>query len=1050
MENSTSIVDNRGENTLLARLGEMGAGGQDIAVASAFFSLDALSLMADTLSQYQRVRILFGSDASAIQRKCLLEILRATSDADLLARRESSPLLSSLAAIKPLFEAGKVEARCYTREKFHAKAYVIGRPEVYPNQMGVIGSGNFTRSGLLHNIELNVVLSPEQTGALAQWYEERWAEAVKDVVTDDLLDEIRRQIELYKPWYLYLKALLMWGQDRVGRDVVTDEEFYKLLDEHQSQGFWQALKILERQHGVLICDGVGLGKSYIALALMRRYCQMGKRVLLIAPKNILTNSWDAYLLKHMAEYRAPFGSIEQEAMTWFGFDHEEPPEDKLRVLNSLAERADLIVIDESHNFRTRFANRYENLFDIIKPHLRRRKDIILLTATPINTAYEDLSNQLALITHESGRLAGHTIEAIRKAAHQLDGRLGYVDSKGQLSLLLDKLPDARLREVLEEVAIQRSRKTCRELSEAAGRELRFPTRLGPKCFDYAIEEESDGYGLLIDLADKRFRPGVQALAKIHKESDLSKIESILREAKKGIKLSAYLLQQYRREPGEIKEVQAEIRLAQLVYVNALKQLESSPAAFQGIIQSIAEGLIGRLQHVCPDDAMAAIDEHEPWIRTRIFPEPEQRPEDETPLLDIVDDGEGLDISGDEPDAWLTKAIQQRGLKKKLAGFDEDGYDVDRWRQDIESDLRYLREVHASILKARSQPDPKLKQFLPVLSEELKKGSRVLIFTQSQRTAEYLEIELKSRLKGYAIARIDSRIEDTRAAIMHAFCPGYNPAFRAPSVPERIDVLISTDVLSEGVNLQEAGAVFNYDIHWNPVRLIQRIGRVDRRLDPKITPHEHSFTIYNVLPPPEIEKIIRLVGTVEARTLNISKTLGIDQSFFKDTDPANNLREFNSKYEGEMTLGDKSATRYTHIERVMDHRTRQILDQLPPGAFGVWGNAPDDGLFALFTMEPTEKADDDTREKYKAVIGRPVFGLELAGKPTCHDAAEILDLLSAITPDEDSGTPSDEQDLAQRLKRLKTSVRQTFADISLPGTITANLVCWIELRKGHAR
>ncbi len=1047
MENSTSIVDNRGENTLLARLGEMGAGGQDIAVASAFFSLDALSLMADTLSQYQRVRILFGSDASAIQRKCLLEILRATSDADLLARRESSPLLSSLAAIKPLFEAGKVEARCYTREKFHAKAYVIGRPEVYPNQMGVIGSGNFTRSGLLHNIELNVVLSPEQTGALAQWYEERWAEAVKDVVTDDLLDEIRRQIELYKPWYLYLKALLMWGQDRVGRDVVTDEEFYKLLDEHQSQGFWQALKILERQHGVLICDGVGLGKSYIALALMRRYCQMGKRVLLIAPKNILTNSWDAYLLKHMAEYRAPFGSIEQEAMTWFGFDHEEPPEDKLRVLNSLAERADLIVIDESHNFRTRFANRYENLFDIIKPHLRRRKDIILLTATPINTAYEDLSNQLALITHESGRLAGHSIEAIRKAASQLDKNYVEPNPTGQLTLGLFTTPDARLREVLEEVAIQRSRKTCRELSEAAGRELRFPTRLGPTCLDYMIEDESVGYRELINLAEKRFRPGVQALAKIHKESDLGKIESILREAKKGIKLSAYLLQQYRREPGEIKEVQAEIRLAQLVYVNALKQLESSPAAFQGIIQSIAEGLIGRLKHVCPEPAKAAIVEHESWIRTRIFTEPES--EDEPQLLELVDDGENLDISGDESDAWLSMAIQQRGLKKKLAGFNDDGYDVDRWRKDIESDLRYLREVHDAILKARCQPDPKLKQFIPVLTAELAKGNRVLIFTQSQRTAEYLEVELKSRLKGYAIARIDSRVESTRAAILHAFCPGYNPASRAPSVPERVDVLISTDVLSEGVNLQEAGAVFNYDIHWNPVRLIQRIGRVDRRLDPKITPHEHSFTIYNVLPPAEIEKIIRLIGTVEARTLNISKTLGIDQSFFKDTDPANNLLEFNSKYEGEMTLGDKSAARFIRTDKELDERTRQILDQLPPGAFGVWSNAPDDGLFALFTMEATDRADDVTKEKYKAVIGRPVFALELAGKPTLHDAAEILDLLSAIDPDEDSGIPSDEESLARRLKHLKTSVRQTFADISLPGTIMPKLVCWIELRKGNA-
>ena len=114
------------------------------------------------------------------------------------------------------------------------------------------------------------------------------------------------------------------------------------------------------------------------------------------------------------------------------------------------------------------------------------------------------------------------------------------------------------------------------------------------------------------------------------------------------------------------------------------------------------------------------------------------------------------------------------------------------------------------------------------------GQRVLVFTQSQRTAEYLERELRGALAGKGVARIDSRIEPkTRAAILHAFCPGYNPPppQHAPSIPARLDVLISTDVLSEGVNLQEAGAILSYDIHWNPVRLIQRIGRVDRRLRP---------------------------------------------------------------------------------------------------------------------------------------------------------------------------------------------------------------------------
>jgi len=325
---------------------------------------------------------------------------------------------------------------------------------------------------------------------------------------------------------------------------------------------------------------------------------------------------------------------------------------------------------------------------------------------------------------------------------------------------------------------------------------------------------------------------------------------------------------------------------------------------------------------------------------------------------------------------------------------------------------------------------------------------VLVFTQSRRTAEYLEREIRGQLKDYNVARIDSRIEkDQRAAVLYSFCPGYNPSATAQSVPGRIDVLISTDVLSEGVNLQEAGAILNYDIHWNPVRLIQRIGRVDRRLDEDVTPKGHEFAIYNVLPPKEIEKIIHLVGSVERRTLKISKALGIDVSFFKSTDPAGNLKEFNSQYEGGMHSKDVAATQYAaHFDKP-DPELLAVLDKIPLGAFGVWENAPENGLFALFTMQPTDSATDADKTKYAQVIGRPVFAMEQAGYPISHDAGAILTILSKTVVGERSGTPSDEKQLSAGLTKLKNSIRQQFADVSLPSTIVPKLVCWMELRKG---
>lgn len=1056
----SSIIDNRDGNTLLHNLQLMSAGGRELRIATAFFSLDGLMMLAGSLGECEKLRILFGDDADAKQRVRLLEMLRERSDEDLLKQRDMMPNLSPLKKIEALFQAGKVEARCYTAKKFHAKAYLIDRPAIYPPRMGVLGSGNFTRPGLSQNIELNVQLTPEQTEQLDVWFEARWAEAVQDVVTADVLTEIRRQIDLYEPYVLYLKALYAWGAAQeaetpgLGRTKLLDA-----LDPHQEQGFRRAVRILEQQHGVMVCDGVGLGKSFVALALMEHYCRLGQNVLLIAPKSIMVSSWDGYLDRFLSRFRQPFGSIFEIPMTELGFDpmgdaDEETPQalqEKRELVHRLFERADVLVVDESHNFRTSNASRYKNLMEIVKPY-RGRKKVILLTATPINTAYRDISNQLALVTHESGNIAGYGIEQIRRYANLLDKERPADSAEGQLTLGLVDTPNEALNRVLESVVIQRSRATVKALAEAQGKIVHFPVRSAPQCIQVKIGAESSLYRDLIKLAEKRFQPGVELLrlmrAEIAKAEKTGKPISAVKLMKgaKGIKLAAFLLEQYRLVPAEGKKTYLdEVHLAGLVFANALKQLESSPAAFQGILQSLGVGLIARLQFVCGQEAEAVIAEHQGWVRTPLFPK--QEADAETLVdVDIEEDGDSLDASGDEADAWLAQAVKSRQLAKKLRDFNTETFDVNRWSDDIVADLGFLREIHTATLAACSQPDPKLCDVLPQIQSLVSEGRRALVFTQSQRTAEYLERELRVRLMGANVARIDSRVESTRAAILYAFCPGYNPKARAHSVPERVDVLISTDVLSEGVNLQEAGAILSYDIHWNPVRLIQRIGRVDRRLNPEITPHDHKFDIINVLPPDEINDIIHLVGTVENRTLRISNALGLDVSFFKSDDPAGNLKEFNSAYEGEITATDQALNAYARLAvEPPDEKTRRLLEAIPPGAFGVWGNAPQAGLFALFTMEPTPKATAADRERFAAVVGRPVLILEQPGKLPLTDAGAILTLLAATTPDAPSATPSDEAALALRLKKLKEAVRTQFSEISLPSTILPKLVCWMELR-----
>lgn len=1083
MNRTSSIVDNLGENKLAEALIELSETGTAISIASAFFSLDAFNLLGSRLQELEAVRLLFGDEASAKSRLFLIQAFRSRSESDLQARREEDPFLSRLKAVEALIKRDALQVRCYTRDKFHAKAYLIER-SVAPKTVGLIGSGNFTRLGLTRNVELNVELSREQAAHLSEWFEERWLEAQLDDVTEELLNEALRHTRLYEPFLIYSKALKIWGDDTQGaRPRVEDSIVVPLLDPHQYEGFRRGLQILERHEGVMVCDGVGLGKSFIALAIMESLARGGEggaldNILLVAPKSILKSTWEGYLRKYLRRYLAPFGTIHAIAMTELGF---EPYEEKVQnvgqslrekheLVRELFERSNVVVVDESHNFRTTSANRYKNLYRIVERFEGRAKKVLLLTATPINTAYQDLAAQLALITHDSGSIVGYNIGQIRRYAKDLDrNRHGDTTEEGQMSLELFKTPSESLNDILEMIVIQRSRQTCRRLAAASGKDLQFPIRKPPHCIEIKLPHESGGFAELIELADKTFRPGVHLIELMrkelervekaglkNKEAHLTSVLNKLQRGTKGLKLAAFLTEQYRRpgSAGATKTYQFEVHLAKLVFANALKQLESSPAAFQGIIQSLGTGLIARLRHVFGEEADELIQDHLDWVRTSLFKQELEATNEEYSDLEAET---GDPTPEDEVDAWLDHVVSSRGLRKKLAEFKDSDFSTEKWRDDIVADLGHLKLIHDKILEARSSEDPKLEKISKLIDERTQNGHKILVFTQSQRTAEYLQVELSKRLAKRNVARIDSRIAGTRAAILHAFCPSYNdrPERWAPSVPERIDVLISTDVLAEGVNLQEAHAVLNYDIHWNPVRLIQRIGRVDRRLDPVKTPRAHEFEILNVLPPKQIEMIINLVGTIENRTLAISKTVGLDLSFFKPTDPAGNLREFNSDvekwdvlYEGDVTPFDQALEDYVKLTAASNKALLERIADIPEGAFGVWANAPKKGLFACYRMTAKAEATDEERSRFKDLIGRPVLGILWVDGEIDLDSPRVLHFLRDIIPEEASGEPTSQEYVKSSLKTIKNRIRQQFSEVGgsgLPATIVPMLSCMMELR-----
>lgn len=1052
----TSIIDNRGGNTLHAAVESIGANGRELCIATAFFSLDALNLIGEKLQDFAKVRLLFGDDASKVQRKILLDRMRQDSERDLLKQRQETPLLDGLRYAQQLIDEGRFEARCYVREKFHAKAYIshLPSPQGPHSAYGILGSGNFTRPGLSENIELNAHLTPEQTGQLIQWYEERWQEAQEDEVTLDIRKEIERHLKLYDPYLIYQKALREWGGYTQGSIEAKETlKVREVLDPHQLLGVTRALQILDRDHGVMVCDGVGLGKSFVALGIMEHFCAMKKNVLLIAPKSIMESSWRSYLSEYLAQYQQPFGTIFEKYMTDLGFDAEEESNaeslrKKQEELRRLAERADVIVIDESHNFRSTNVQRYINLHKLagsLDMTSDKRKKIVLLTATPINTKYSDLSAQLTLISHDMATIGGYTTAQIRAATSTLDN-LARMRPKAQLTLDFQGDHNAStdtLDNVLNAVVIQRKRTTCINLAASVGKTLLFPNREVPVSVEYEL---SDSYRDVVETAHKRFSPVAAYLKKAKKEYEKARVDNVdfvpptTIPRGDGLKFAGYLPEQYRLDKKVSRRgFQVEITLANLVFTNTLKQLESSPAAFQGILQSLGLGLVSRLKYVFGDEAERDIDPHLEWVRAPI----------NTLHTDVVlgtlEDGENLDLNGEEIDAWLQQAIAGRHLHHKLAAFKAETYDIDLWRRDIVNDLKFLKEIHYETLQARTFPDRKLEKIKSELRPRLENGQRIVVFTQSQRTSFYLEKAIKEAFPDKEIARIDSNVkQETRDDILYAFCPSYNPRPKLIN-RERVDILICTDVLSEGVNMQEAECILSYDIHWNPVRLIQRIGRVDRRLDPAKHPIPHTFSILNVFPPKEINDIIKLVDTVEERTTKISKTLGIDQAFFKSTDEAGTLREFNSLVDGEPSAFDRVTARYVQELATPDAEVRQVVDALPSGALGIWEAAPVDGVFALFRMEGTDRLNAHDRDYFKSIIGRPVLALITDGKVS-FDAPEILEILAQTVKGEPSGKPQDREVLKATLAKLRNQTNQSYRGVNLVSSIQPSLICWMELRK----
>ena len=905
------IVDNglSGRNGL-DYLREWSELANSIDIATGFFEIGALLDLDGHWQKFNTIRILMGDEISHRTRKALLVAVRDRAqqrlDDSIESDKERDPFLTGIDAIVEALASGRIECRVYNKDKFHAKTYIThGKFEVVGSQ-ALVGSSNFTRPGLTENVELNIKIeSSSEVAQLQEWYEQHWADAVD--VSPEVVQVIQRHSQDFSPFDVYAQALRSMFGELEPTASEWDQHHSRMfprLDRYQQEAYW-ALTNIARQHGgALLCDGVGLGKTYVGLMLIERLVlHENKRVVLFAPKSVKDSVWVPELKRHLSHIGGVDGSADFSNLSVFSHTDLTRALEYPERFERITELADAVVIDEAHHFRNTGKrgdpdnpfdrSRYYKMYDLIGEG--RHKTVFLLTATPINNSLNDFKHLVELFSRGEDGYFSRTL-----GVTSLAGRLNSI-TKTLKSRVGDEVPESEASEeatdllstddLFQGLVVQRSRAYAKASQiQQTGAAAAFPTREDPKVADYSIRKS---YGKLLDLVDTAFK-----------------------RAKPLFALPMYYPLAYYTGPDtsiDPLEWNRQAQVVSLIRTNFLKRFESSVYAFELSCDRLLRKLLAFVDvnsESAPERKRLErwLDQHQEMLaQTRVR------------QLSLWGD------EGTEPEEENEDIVPPELLEKATRLSRED-YNVPEILAETYLDLDQISTLLDESRTFEPSHDDKLKKLMRLLKSKDVSGRKVLIFTEFADTARYVRRELqKAGVAG--VAELDSGTKTNRADAIRRFSPYYNGSSSSELLEagdEETTVLIATDVLSEGLNLQDATRLVNYDIHWNPVRLMQRIGRVDRRLNPDVEARlmgDHpelekergSIAFWNFLPPDDLDVLLTLYSKVSHKTLLISKTLGIEgKKLLKPDDDYAALKEFNASYEGETTVQEQLHLEYQRL------------------------------------------------------------------------------------------------------------------------------------------
>ena len=982
-----SFIANTAKTTVISSLQEALINDCTLDIITSSFEVASL-IWLENWQSVRKMRILIGSPEKPENKTAFLQHLFISDEQSIESAKQQNDDLSILAEVRDAIKAGKIEIRGYLREKLNASVYLVTHPS--GNQAGLIGSSDFTASGLRYGIELNGSLPETGCKEIASFFELLYAKS--EDIGSEIIRHIERHIRPYSPYEVYLKSLYEYFRGREIPTTVWEEEesrMYQILSEYQRDAYRQLLRIADRYKGAMLCDGVGLGKTFVALMLIERLIHDRKRVVVIVPKSAREAIWETAIRRYIPEARGVFGNQvvlynHTDLLRGSSADRDFPAE-----FREIRDHADVIIIDEAHHFRTSSANRSQKLYELTKNKL-----VFLLTATPINNTLFDLQHLMEYFTRkDDGRFAhlginsirGYLIQKEKLIEERMQASPAFAESEGTLYADFDTvsadqiLNDDRL---FREVVVQRSRSYVKEREKLSDRQTLFPKRQPPEVAAYSIKAT---YGALLDDIRDAF------------DRDDPKL-----------KLAVYNPMAYAFHPDDLPQARFEenrqMQIVGLVRTMLLKRFESSWKAFQYTCEDLLLKLAASVRK--QDEKL-----YGKWraANTLWMVDIEQH------LRERYDTGQGSEEQ-EEEDILETFAEDMPALDTRL-------YDVKSIIRDTMDDMDLLVRFLNHVKHSSSETDDKFQTLLRMLKNHpLLSQQKVVVFSEFRDTARYLQKSLREAgIRN--LEQIDSSSKLDRLEVIRRFSPFYNyedSEKHQKALTNPIRVLISTDVLSEGLNLQDAFLLINYDLHWNPVRLMQRIGRVDRRMNPETeaaileaNPDQKDLRrrvwFWNFLPPQELNDVLSLYQRVAHKVLKISETTGLEGAqLLTPEDHYNTLKNFNEAYEGRPSTEERLRLLLNQALRDDPNLEKQLVE-FPWRIFSSKDHRVTQGLFACYRLPSLGVADPDT------VAGELRWYFLPEGSTQVLTTIEEIDRFIACEPAEAGVEP---RPLPERYERLK--------------------------------